>query len=48
MNKVSQIQELIDKAVDCTSRNCMKINSKKTKEMIIRCKHDVQRASRSA
>ena len=41
MNEVSEIQESIDKAVEWTSLNCMKINSKKSKEMIISFTHDV-------
>ena len=36
-NEISEIQEsIIDKAADWTSMNCMKINSKKSKEMVIR------------
>ena len=34
-NEISEIQESIDKAADWTSMNCMRINSKKSKEMII-------------
>ena len=41
MNEISEIQESIDKAADWTSMNCMKINSKKSKEMIICFTHDV-------
>ena len=41
MNEVSEIQESIDKAVEWTSMNCMKINPKKSKEMIISFTHDV-------
>ena len=41
MNEISEIHESIDKAVDWTSRNCMKINSKKSKETIISFTHDV-------
>ena len=40
-NEISEIQESIDKAADWTSMNCMKINSKKSKEMIISFTHDV-------
>ena len=42
-NEISEIQESIDKAADWTSMNCMKINSKKSKEMIICFTHDVKR-----
>ena len=38
---ISEIQESIDKAADWTSMNCMKINSKKSKEMIISFTQDV-------
>ena len=41
MNELSEIQESIDKAADWTSMNCMKINSKKSKEMIISFTNDV-------
>ena len=41
MNEVSEIQESIDIAVDWTSKDCMKMNSKKSKEMIISFTHDV-------
>ena len=41
MNEISEIQESIDKAADWTSMNCMKINPKKSKEMIICFTHDV-------
>ena len=40
-NEISEIQESIDKAADWTSMNCMKINSKKSKEMIISFTQDV-------
>ena len=40
-NEISEIQESIDKAADWTSMNCMKINSKKPKQMIISFTHDV-------
>ena len=40
-NEISKIQESIDKAADWTSMNCMEINSKKSKEMIISFTHDV-------
>ena len=40
-NEISDIQESNDKAADWTSMNCMKINSKKSKEMIISVTHDV-------
>ena len=40
-NEISDIQESNDKAADWTSMNCMKINSKKSKEMIISFTHDV-------
>ena len=39
--EISEIQESIDKAADWTSMNCMKINSKKSKEMIISFTQDV-------
>ena len=39
--EISEIQESIDKAADWTSMNCMKINSKKSKEMIISFTPDV-------
>ena len=42
MNEISEIQESIDKAADWTSMNCMKINSKKSKEMILCFTHDVE------
>ena len=32
-NEISEIQESIDKAADWTSMNCVKINSKKSKEI---------------
>ena len=41
MNEISEIQDSIDKAADWTSMNCIKINSKKSKEMIICFTHDV-------
>ena len=41
INEISEIQESIDIAADWTSENCMKINSKKSKEMIISFTHDV-------
>ena len=41
INEISEIQESIDIAADWTSKNCMKINSKKSKEMIISFSHDV-------
>ena len=41
MNEMSEIQESIDKAADWTSLNFMKINSKKSNEMIISFTHDV-------
>ena len=41
MNDASIIQESIDNAVNWTSRNCMKINPRKSKEMIITFTHDV-------
>ena len=34
-NDVSVMQESIDRDVDWTQNNCMKINSKKSKEMVI-------------
>ncbi len=34
-NDVSVVQESIDRAVDWTQNNCIKINSKKSKEMVI-------------
>ena len=40
-NEISEIQESIDKAADWTSMNCMKINSKKSKEMIVSFTQDV-------
>ena len=40
-NEISEIQESIDKAADWTSMNCMKIYSKKSKEMIISFTYDV-------
>ena len=40
-NEISEIQESIDKAADWISMNCMKINSKKSKEMIISFTQDV-------
>ena len=40
-NEISEIQESIDNAADWTSMNCMKINSKKSKEMIISFTQDV-------
>ena len=41
-NEISEIQEsIIDKVADWTAMNCMKINSKKSKEMIISFTHDV-------
>ena len=40
-NDISEIQESIDKTADWTSMNCMKINSKKSKEMIISFIQDV-------
>ena len=40
-NEISEIQESIDKVADWTAMNCMKINSKKSKEMIISFTHDV-------
>ena len=40
-NEISEIQESIDKVADWTSMNCMKINSKKSKEMILSFTHDV-------
>ena len=41
INEISEIQESIDTAADWTSNHCMKINSKKSKEMIISLTHDV-------
>ena len=40
-NEISEIQESIDKAADWTPMNCMTINSKKSKEMIISSTHYV-------
>ena len=40
-NEISEIQESINKVADWTAMNCMKINSKKSKEMIISFTHDV-------
>ena len=39
-NEVSVMQESIDRAVERTQNNCMKINSKKSKEMVICFKPD--------
>ena len=40
-NEISEIQDSIDKVADWTAMNCMKINSKKSKEMIISFTRDV-------
>ena len=40
-NEISELQESIDKAAYWTSMNCMKINFKKSKEIIISFKQDV-------
>ena len=40
-NEISEIQESIDKAAYWTSMNCLKINSKKSKEMSISFTQDV-------
>ena len=40
-NEMSEIQESVDKVADWPAMNCMKINSKKSKEMIISFTHDV-------
>ena len=40
-NEISEIQESIDEAAYWTSMNCMKINTKKSKEMIISFTQDV-------
>ena len=41
MNQISEIQESIDEAADWTPMVCMKINYKKSKEMIISFAHYV-------